>query len=135
MMIKKDKCSLLLENGSHEVLMQLRDNVPDIASPDCLSTFGGAIESGETPEQAMIREMYEETRYKLKDFSYECAIRYDGYNIYLFRKVDKSLKLEDLQVVEGQKGVWVSKDNIDKLPYKFGFCFRKVLLEYFKKYH
>jgi 8-oxo-dGTP diphosphatase len=43
------------------VLLQLRDDRPDVAAPNCWSTVGGHIEPGETPPEAAAREMEEET--------------------------------------------------------------------------
>jgi len=50
---------LMLPNG--QIGAQLRDNIPGIASPGMLSTFGGGVDFGESPQQAALREMEEET--------------------------------------------------------------------------
>jgi ADP-ribose pyrophosphatase YjhB (NUDIX family) len=42
------------------ILLQLRDDRPDVAAPNCWSTIGGHIEPGETPAEAAAREMEEE---------------------------------------------------------------------------
>lgn len=44
-------------------LMQLRDDIPTIAYPGYWGFFGGHIEPGETPEQALKRELQEEIGY------------------------------------------------------------------------
>lgn len=44
-------------------LMQLRDNIPSIIYPGCWGFFGGHIDPGETPEQAVNRELLEEISY------------------------------------------------------------------------
>jgi 8-oxo-dGTP diphosphatase len=43
------------------ILLQLRDDRPDVAAPNCWSTIGGHIEAGESPVEAAAREMEEET--------------------------------------------------------------------------
>ncbi|MEG3978803.1 NUDIX domain-containing protein [Microcoleus sp. herbarium8] len=50
---------LILPKG--QIVAQLRDNIPDIASQGMLSTFGGAVDIGESPKQAAVRELEEET--------------------------------------------------------------------------
>ncbi|XHU95846.1 MAG: NUDIX domain-containing protein [cyanobacterium endosymbiont of Rhopalodia gibba] len=46
-------------------LLQLRDNISMIAYPDHWGLFGGHIELGENPEQALKRELIEEINYKV----------------------------------------------------------------------
>jgi 8-oxo-dGTP pyrophosphatase MutT (NUDIX family) len=49
---------IVLEDGRY--LLQLRDQKPGIFFPGHWGLFGGAVESGETPEQAVRREIKEE---------------------------------------------------------------------------
>lgn len=43
-----------------KILLVLRDNIPTIPHPNTWNTPGGAIEDGESPKEAMIRELQEE---------------------------------------------------------------------------
>ena len=44
-MIKtRPQCGLILEDGQDRILLQLRDNKPDIEFPNKWGTFGGEIE-------------------------------------------------------------------------------------------
>ncbi|MCA1994064.1 MAG: NUDIX hydrolase [Coleofasciculus sp. S288] len=52
-----------------QLLMQLRDNIPSILYPGYWGLFGGHIEPGETPEEALKREILEEIGYTLLEAS------------------------------------------------------------------
>jgi 8-oxo-dGTP pyrophosphatase MutT (NUDIX family) len=49
---------LLHEDGRY--IMQLRDGKPEIFYPSHWGCFGGAVEPGEPPVQALMRELFEE---------------------------------------------------------------------------
>jgi len=55
-------CVMVRDNDG-AILMQHRDNNPGILYPDHWSLLSGAVESSETPEQAMARELLEEAGY------------------------------------------------------------------------
>jgi hypothetical protein len=52
--------SALLRDEHGRYLMQIRDEIPGILHPGALGLFGGAVEPGETADQAMRRELAEE---------------------------------------------------------------------------
>src|SRR6266487_1499884 len=55
-----DAAAALIELADGRYVLQLRDAKPHIFYPDHWGCFGGAIDSGETPEAALVREMGEE---------------------------------------------------------------------------
>src|SRR3972149_10379666 len=56
---------VILFNRKGEILLLLRDNIPTIGHPDHWNIVGGAIEEGETPEEAALREVQEEIGFRL----------------------------------------------------------------------
>ncbi len=69
-MIKISVIWLVLPNGN--VVLQRRDEKTDV-SPGLLSLFGGHVEAGETPEEAMYRELSEETSLDVPSLSISSA--------------------------------------------------------------
>jgi 8-oxo-dGTP diphosphatase len=53
----KEGVSAIPVNPQGKILLQQRDDRPDLRYPGCWTTFGGAIEDGETPIEAMRREL------------------------------------------------------------------------------
>jgi 8-oxo-dGTP diphosphatase len=55
------RAAMLLIVTPGGLLMHHRDDKPGIAHPGCWAGFGGAVEAGETVEEAVVREVHEET--------------------------------------------------------------------------
>jgi 8-oxo-dGTP pyrophosphatase MutT (NUDIX family) len=55
-----DAAVALIAVGDAGYLVQLRDKKPNIFFPGHWGVFGGAVDAGETPEQALRRELREE---------------------------------------------------------------------------
>jgi 8-oxo-dGTP diphosphatase len=69
---------VLLFDRSGRLLIYLRDDKPEIPFPNHWDLFGGHVEAGETPEQALVREVREELGIALKDWQFfrrfDCAV-------------------------------------------------------------
>jgi 8-oxo-dGTP pyrophosphatase MutT (NUDIX family) len=53
----------VMVTGDGRYLLQQRDDVPWLRVPGHWCLFGGSMESGEAPEEAMLRELLEELEY------------------------------------------------------------------------
>jgi len=78
----------------HKILLFLRDDKPGCSYPLHWQIVGGAIEEGENPEEALIREVKEETSYKIKKCLFlEKVLGSHGENVYRYLiKVNKNEK-------------------------------------------
>lgn len=90
-----------------KVLMQLRDDIPNIIYPGCWGFFGGHLEPGETPEVALVREILEEINYvvpvkQMKPFGMYGDRRPSGEQVYrhVFT-VPLTVAITELELNEG----------------------------------
>lgn len=81
-------------------LMQLRDNIPTIPSPGLWGLFGGHMETGETPEIAVKREILEEIGYQIQDLNKFGCYNDDRVTRHIFY-APLSVDLDKLVLTEG----------------------------------
>ncbi len=58
--------SIFLLTKDRRLVLQLRDDKPDIENPGRITSFGGSAEPGETPVECALRELAEETGIRAK---------------------------------------------------------------------
>lgn len=68
--------ALIVVDGAR-YLMQLRDQKPGIFYPGHWGLFGGAIDDGEVPESALIRELAEELQLSIESARYFTEFTFD----------------------------------------------------------
>jgi 8-oxo-dGTP diphosphatase len=128
----KKIAAIIFENDKGELLFYLRDNKPGIPFPQHWDLFGGHIEDGETPEEALIREVKEELNYDLKDFKffreYKC-LKGDAYpNIKYIFSGKFNMPVEEITLLEGEYPKYFTKKEIPGM--KFANILKSIVLDY-----
>lgn len=110
---------IVTEDGRY--LMQLRDQKHGIFFPGHWGLFGGALEAGETPEDAIHRELDEELALKasnivhVTDFTFTFG-RFGEITRYYFQVATAADSLKQLQLREGAALQIFSAAEILNLP-------------------
>jgi len=133
-LIMKEIAAIILENDKGEFLLYLRDNKPDIPFPDYWDLIGGHVEEGETPEQALVREVKEELDIDLKEYTfykkYVCLTG-DAYEntkyIYTGRI---NLPIEKVTLLEGVRPQYFTRAEIPDV--KFANILKSIVMDYIK---
>jgi 8-oxo-dGTP diphosphatase len=128
----KEIAAIILENDKGEFLLYLRDNKPDIPFPDHWDLIGGHVEEGETPEEALFREVKEELDIDLKDYTfykkYECLTgdAYENIKYIYYGKIN--LPIEEITLLEGVRPQYFSREEI--LDVKFANVLKSIVMDY-----
>lgn len=122
----------LLFDSDGKLLIYLRDDKPDIPFPNYWDLFGGHVEEGETPEQALVRELQEELGIDIKNYrhfkTYHCLEGDAHPNIKHVYTVQINKAAVELTLYEGQyhKGI-----NLDQRhSYQFANILGDIIDDY-----
>jgi 8-oxo-dGTP pyrophosphatase MutT (NUDIX family) len=75
--VRESAAAILLDEGGR-LLMQLRDDVPNIREPGKIGLFGGRREGDESFLDCIVREIQEELGYYLPPSRFELLARWSG---------------------------------------------------------
>ena len=128
----KEIAAIILENDKGEFLLALRDNKSWIPFPNHWDLIGGHVEAGETPEEALVREVKEELDIDLQEYTFykkiECLTG-DAYeNIKYIYTGKINLPIEEITLLEGERAQYFSKEEITDL--KFANIIKSVIMDY-----
>ena len=128
--------AIIHQDGKY--LMQLRDDIPNIAYPGVWGFFGGHIEPGEEPEAALKRELVEEINYRVEQLTIFRCDRLDNYIRHLY-SCPLTVPVAELELKEGwdlklltpaeiRQGFAYSSKAIADKP--LGEIHRKIMLDF-----
>ncbi|MEN9327327.1 MAG: hypothetical protein RI947_135 [Candidatus Parcubacteria bacterium] len=124
--------SVILENEKGEILLMLRDNKPNLPFPHHWDIFGGHVEEGETPEQALVREVKEELNLDLKDYTfyrkYHCMHGDIHANVKYIYTAKLTTPIEKLTLGEGEEMRLFNREEIKTL--KFANIMGNIVMDY-----
>lgn len=127
-MTKKFGAGILLINSNNELLMLLRDNIPNIPFPNMWDIPGGQVETGENPEQTIKREMIEEMDLELGKINlFKVYESEDLIDSVFWKRID--LEPDKIDLKEGQRIAYFSREELSQL--KLAFNYNLVVEEFF----
>ncbi|SHJ77027.1 8-oxo-dGTP diphosphatase [Nocardiopsis flavescens] len=107
----------IIANARGDLLLHLRDDVPHIAWPGHWSVLGGGCDPGESPHQAIVRELHEEAGLAVADLDelFEVPdVHGSGQLITVYSGTWEG-EAAALALTEGTKLDWVAPDLLDIL--------------------
>ena len=122
---------IILINGKNEVLLNLRDDIPQIPYPNMWDLPGGHPEGDETPEECIRREMKEEMELELGEIHFFKKYEWPNFDEYIFwKKMD--LAPSKITLHEGQRLDYFTAETIKKT--KLAYHYNKVLPEFYSSH-
>ena len=128
----KQIAAIILENDKGDFLLALRDNKSWIPFPNHWDLIGGHVEEGETPEEALVREVKEELDIDLMEYTFykkvECfsGDAYDNIKYIYTGKIN--IPIGEVTLLEGQRAQYFTREEIAGL--KFANIIQSIVLEY-----
>ena len=106
---------MLFVNAKGELLLQLRDDKPEIRYPNHWGVVGGHVEPGESFEEALVREVAEEIEVEAAGYEYWETHESPGHSLAMFA-MRLDVPAESLTLHEGQRVEWFSPQAAMMLP-------------------
>ncbi len=123
----------ILYNSQGQVLLYQRDNKANLSFPGYWSTLGGTVEAGETPEDAIRRELEEEIELEVPVKFWKVYERAHSSEITIIQYVFVGClerPVTELVLNEGQALAYFEETELTTLL--IGFGFETLLKEFFQ---
>lgn len=101
----------------NRLLLQHRDNIPDIIYPNYWGLFGGSVDPGETPAQAIQRELEEELTWTPAEIKY--VLTWEELDQFLITDIfitPLTVNASQLKLTEGQAFGLFSFEELTQVP-------------------
>lgn len=107
--MNRNAALIILYDSNRNILLQHRTNDAP-AYPGYIGFFGGEIETGENPLEAVKRETIEELNYVLKKpkLVHSCEYENEYYKGKKYYFIEKCLNKRLLRLQEGQAMIWTT---------------------------
>lgn len=130
----KKIAAIILENDKGEFLLALRDNKSWIPFPNHWDLIGGHVEEGETPEEALVREVKEELNIDIGEFcffkKFECLTGDVYENIKYIYTGKINIPIDKITLLEGERAQYFTREEIPYL--KFANIIKSVIMDYIR---
>lgn len=128
--MKRKGCSLIFVDDRRQILLLLRDDISTIPYPNMWDIPGGHVESNETPEECIVREMKEEMGLEIKGFQLFSVTEFDDRFEHVFWMAS-DMDIEKIDLTEGQRLKWFSENEVKTTKLAYGF--NQIAEDFFKK--
>jgi len=128
--MKRQGCSILFVNEQRQILLFLRDDLPNIPYPNTWDVPGGHVEEGETAAQCIVREMKEEMSLELEGFELFLVKEFSDRIEYTFWKA-ADLNIDEISLQEGQCLRWFSEQEAKATALAYGF--NEIVADFYTK--
>ena len=129
--MKRKGASIIFVNDKKQILLFLRDNLPNLPYPNMWDIPGGHVEKFESPEQCIIREMKEEINLILDDFELFSEIEFEDRIEYTFW-AQADFVADELELTEGQKWKWFTEEEAKQTQLAYGF--NEIVEKFYRLY-
>ncbi len=116
--------AIAILSQKNRFLLQLRDDIPTILYPGQWALFGGHFEKGETAEEAIKREIWEEINYNIIDFKLFALYSDENAYRYVFH-APLTVPLSQLNQQEGWDMALIDREKLQT-----GHCYSSKARQY-----